>query len=658
MGARAWTSAAAWICLLGAGCRLAAPEGLAAMRPALEGGALAGALGALFAAWSGRLRWAIAAILGAAALHGAARLPAPAPSCRFESRPVAVDAILRAWTASRNGWIRASLEVRDASAWGCGTRWHAEGRWESSAPPVAGDRLRVEGLLSGSAERPWLSLARLRVHGLRATRPLDALRQFLRERLDARLPLAAAGIARALLLADWEGLPDDLRESYRRLGLLHLLAVSGLHFWLWDALLRRLPATRALLVRWPALLLLGGLAGAGPAVVRAWVALLLRDAAARSGRSMAGGRLWSAALLLECALGAPSRQGLGFVLSYSATGCLLAAPPPRLSPGWAKALHASAAATCGSLPMLHTMRGTLEPWSVIASPLCALALPPRLLCALLALLPGGSGPAALGFAGLAAVENALLALLDQFPGTPLARPELPTARVLIAVIAGLLALRARSHGRKMLARWGGAASLALLLLPARTSDPGGLLLLPVGHGLGVVVRGAQETLLYDLGSRGRDPADLIDRVALPELARLGWPAPKLAALSHADADHAAGLRLLGARSGLRRLQAAPGAELRLEGLFPYSIRVIGTRAAVAGVSNAEGPVLELRCHAGHGAPERVVVLGDQFGYALRELRGRLDPGPIALLVLPHHGRTTDGLGELLDHLQPREAWAS
>lgn len=658
MGVRAWSSAAAWLCLVGAGLRLAEPEALAALRPALQSAALVTALAGLLAALRGRTAAAIAAVLAAAGLTGLARLPAPGPDCRPDPRPVAVEAVLIAWTPARDGMLHASLELgaADARAWGCASEWRAEGRWEGEAPPRPGDRLRVEGVLTGTPERPWLSLARLRPTGERAQRPLAALRQSLRERLDARLPPDAAGVARALLLSDWEGLSDALRESYRRLGLLHLLAVSGMHFWLWDALLRRFPPTRAPTTRWPILLALGALAGLGPAVVRACLALLLREASARRGRSVAGMQLWSAALLLECAFGAPDRQGLGFVLSYAATGCLLAAPPPREDRAWARAVHASAAATCGSLPMLHALRGTLEPWSVLATPVCACGLPPRLLLAVVALLPGAAGLAAVGYEGLAAVEDRVLAVFDRLPGTPLVRTELAPWRVLAGATCALLALRARRRHR---GAWvGGLAAGALFTVPAPAPANSGLMLLPVAHGLGAVVHGAGGTLLYDLGSRGRDPADLLDRVALPELARQRWPAPRVAALSHADADHAAALELLAARGGLRRLEAGAGEELRLEGFFPYSVRVLGTRAAVSGVRNAAGPVLELRRHAGRGPPQRAVVLGDQFGYALRELRERLEPGPIALLVLPHHGLTTDGLGELLDHLRPQEAWAS
>ena len=70
-----------------------------------------------------------------------------------------------------------------------------------------------------------------------------------------------------------------------------------------------------------------------------------------------------------------------------------------------------------------------------------------------------------------------------------------------------------------------------------------------------------------------------------------------------------------------------------------------------GAANAEGQALEITCDE-----FRAVLLGDPWGHALLDLRRRLQPGPIDLLLLPHHGRTTEGVAELLEHLRPRRLW--
>lgn len=660
MRARPTAVAAAATLLAGAGLRLASPGAFEQARAGLLALTAAAAAATLALAWSRQYRAAGAALLTAAAALGLARTPAPLAASPHQEAPVGLTATLRAWEPSRQGWLRVELrlDAADARSWGCDSRLRAEARWEGASPPRVGDRVRAEGLWGGLPARPWLSLARLLPTGEHRSLPLAALRQALRSRLSERLAPERAGVARALLLGDWGGLPPGLRESYRRLGLLHLLAVSGLHFWLWDALLRRTPILRRAAWRWPVLTALGALAGAGPAVARALIALLAREAAANCGRRSPGLSLWAAALLAECAFGAPARQGLGFVLSYAATGCLLLAPPRERDGSAVRALHAGCAASCGSLPVLHALRGTLEPWSPVASPLAALSLPPRLLLSALALVPGCSRPADAVLAGLQSAESRVIEALDRLPGTPWVRTDLPAWRVALAAAAGLTALRARGRGARPVTVAAAAAAAAGLLAMAGPPAPAGLLLLPVGHGLGAVANSGDGTLLFDLGSRGRDPAALLDRVAIPELARRGWRAPRVALLSHGDADHAAGLRLWTERGGLRRLAVGPGEELRLDGFRPHAFRVLGTEPAVEGVSNAGGPVLELRFALSAGGTARAVVLGDQFGGALRALRRRLEPGPIAVLVLPHHGLTTDGLGELLDHLRPREAWVS
>jgi len=125
--------------------------------------------------------------------------------------------------------------------------------WFHDAPPVGavhyGDRVR----LSGSAEIPEAFdgfdypdyLAR---QGIFATMAVDEdgfestgerrwfvlrwgdqLRQTILERLDRWLPSDESAMARSLLFGDRAALPDGIEEAFSRTGLMHLLAVSGLH---------------------------------------------------------------------------------------------------------------------------------------------------------------------------------------------------------------------------------------------------------------------------------------------------------------------------------------------------------------------------------------------------------------------------------------------
>ena len=57
----------------------------------------------------------------------------------------------------------------------------------------------------------------------------DRLRQILIARLDQLLPPVEASLAHGLLFGDRTAIPDELSAAFRRTGLMHLLAVSGLH---------------------------------------------------------------------------------------------------------------------------------------------------------------------------------------------------------------------------------------------------------------------------------------------------------------------------------------------------------------------------------------------------------------------------------------------
>ena len=85
----------------------------------------------------------------------------------------------------------------------------------------------------------------------------------------------------------------------------------------------------------------------------------------------------------------------------------------------------------------------------------------------------------------------------------------------------------------------------------------------------------------------------------------------------------------------------------------------GLRVIAGGIfdGNEGSLVAELTCPT---TGERVVLSGDAEAHGLEQLLepGGLRPGPIAALLLPHHGSRSAHLGRLLDHLEPREVWVS
>ena len=203
--------------------------------------------------------------------------------------------------------------------------------WFHDAPPVGavryGDRLR----LSGSAEIPEPFdgfdypdyLAR---QGIFATMAVDEdgleviggdgrsffrwgdrLRQTKLGRLGCWLPADENAMARSLLFGDRAALSDEIEEAFSRTGLMHLLAVSGLHLGVflggaWWVLVRA-----SLLV---AVLALGS--------VLADLGLILR----RSIRSMNG---LAAAAIAILAMRPGALHDAGFQLTFAATASIVIA---------------------------------------------------------------------------------------------------------------------------------------------------------------------------------------------------------------------------------------------------------------------------------------------------------------------------------------------
>ena len=514
-----------------------------------------------------------------------------------------------------------------------------------------GDIMTLEGRLhhDGYAFRLERFRGQFREHG-RAP-PLTVLRNMVRTRLRQTLSAEAAGLALALLLGERRDLPDAMQEMYRRFGLVHLLAVSGLHFWLWDQLLRRLLVGRSSKLRWPLLLLAAGLADASAPVVRACSVVLLRDYSASHGWQVRGMHLWAAAWAVEICVFPPRLDGIGFALSYAATAFLILGSNTKQKHAWQSSLRASWVAFLGSMPILHAMQATIEPWTIPLSPLLACLMPLRLLASLLALIPGFPWLMNGVLLALGRMESLLFTALENAPWSPWVCPQLSTWALSLSAIGGLWLCRTwNSHTWRVRLL---AIATFLLGFTIPMTSTAGIMALPVGHGLAVVIAGNQKSLSFDLGSGEYEPRRLVERLFIPELGALHWPLPQQIVLSHSDRDHVNGLPFLARRTSIAKIEVAALQSQWLQGFEPFTIRVIGCQPARNGVANDAGHVVEVLAD-----DFRMVLLGDQSGYSLRQLKNQLAPGPIDILLLPHHGLTTDGLAELLLHLRPKLAWTS
>ncbi|MFK5955237.1 MAG: ComEC/Rec2 family competence protein [Planctomycetota bacterium] len=581
------------------------------------------------------------------------RAPRPQTLVVLEPRPVRLTARLREWHVQEDQSWALFDQLQDVAGLSLAPGNQVLLGLAATTPyqPTAGQRLSLEGRLAHDGRSFRLEAFRWHVQQDGRAPPLMRLRQAVRARFHQALSPAEAGLAIALLLGERRELTPMLQETYRRFGLVHLLAVSGMHFWLWDQLLRRLLRGPFAYARLPILCGAAILAGASAPVMRALWVVVLRDVAARFTRPVRGLHLWAAAWSLELCFLPPSTLGLGFILSYAATGFLILGAAPAGKPKWVKALQASWVAFLGSMPFLHMVQGTLEPWSIPLSPLMGLLLPLRLSGALLALIPGCGSVVDWFLRSVSWVESCAFKLLEHAPWSPWLTPQDSSFWYLLAAVIGLLAvhpkLPSRFHLRKIL--W----SLLLLCLIAPTPHRAGISILPVGHGLGVVIAGTSRSLSFDLGSGERAPRDLVERILFPELLLRHWPVPDRMIQSHSDRDHVNGYPYLQQRLDLENIVVEAGKQRIIPDLEPWSVTAYACQGAKLGVSNDAGHILDLRLN-----DFRAVLLGDQSGASLHDLCRRLPPGPIDLLLIPHHGLTTDGLAQLLLHLQPKRAWSS
>lgn len=434
-------------------------------------------------------------------------------------------------------------------------------------PPQA----RRAVLLSGGAEDV---VVRERGWGLRAT--IDRGRHRLRERILATFPDDTAAMARALVLGEDDLAAPDQR-AFRRSGLAHLLAVSGMHLVLVVATFVAL--MRALVVRIP-------LVATRVAPLRVAAALglplswIYADLAGGSGSALRAAWMTSAALLAHVLSRKPDTSrafglsvagmvlvdplvafDLSFALSAAATAGLLALssriaqPVLARTPSWSapavRAVSASLAASIFCAPVLACMTADLPLAGIVANlvavPLGEMAaLPLCLAHALLEPLPGAEKGCALAASGALALVRGVA---HAFAGIPwgAAHVPAPTAGQLAAIAVGVLGpIVASSRGRWL---WvvPCVASFFVFELDARVrgSPTGGLrvTMLDVGQGDAAIVDLPDGTaMVIDGGGLVGSPVDTGERVLAPVLRARRRSSIRAALLSHPHPDHFGGLR--------------------------------------------------------------------------------------------------------------------
>ena len=478
---------------------------------------------------------------------------------------------------------------------------------DSTAPFPAvheGDRVRVSGTLE-PAPRPrnpadfdyGAYLKRRGIHAVlnayeaAAVTPIGEEKRWptsavVRARTHIRTQLAywmpseaPRAVLKALLLGDRSSIENATQDQFARTGLMHLLAVSGLHVLLVGMVVYRLlrPFLLRMGLRWRAveiaraavtmsiLLLFMLITGSRPSVVRAVVMASLFIGGTVLQRSVASLNTLGVAALVLLLTRPPALFDAGFQLSFAAVGAIVvfvprlnAAIPDRwmeipLAKAGSDLMAATVAATIGTAPvLLHHFGGV--PLAGLALNIVAIPTTFLLMAAGLALVVTGGWAATLGGAFGAAADLLAQSLLTiasvgdaLLPWSYLQLPSATlwvTGTVTLGIISAAQWSRVQLRWKWVIATLSVATLGAWMALADRAVPRVDVLFFDVGHGdAALVTLPNGRHLLVDAGpwSPYRDAGK---QTLLPHLRHAGITRLDAVVVTHADSDHIGGLPAL------------------------------------------------------------------------------------------------------------------
>lgn len=399
------------------------------------------------------------------------------------------------------------------------------------------------------------------------TAVIDPLRRSIDQSIDRTMRGDSAALLRGILLGERRQLPEDLIDTFRTIGLAHILAVSGLHV----GLITLVVYTLLFVLRLPRHLVAAGTLGVlilyafitnlTPSVIRATIMAGLFLVGRQMDRQTDTVNILAVAAIVILLIWPSALFDLSFQLSFLATYAIITGYPrlkellpERLSRSekwWARWLRdgllVSVAAQLGTLPVVA---GTFNQVSWMSAVANLFIGPLVFLNTTFGVLTVLTGPLVIEIARLFSAVNALVLygmihLSKTFSSVPSALVQVPAPSSLFFAsfyAAGLLLLWNPDGPGWRRTRLGLVALTALVfcygLLPERTLE---ITVLDVGQGDAIFIACPNgRTLLVDGGPRS--PAwDAGARVIVPFLRAKGHRRVDTMIVSHPHLDHYGGL---------------------------------------------------------------------------------------------------------------------
>jgi len=389
---------------------------------------------------------------------------------------------------------------------------------------------------------------------------------------------SGGGLLAALSLGDRRGLSFDARKAIRRLGLSHLLAVSGLHLGLvgagsylliWNMLVAMPFLAARFDLRVPAAWGCVGIAigyalvaGWGLPVRRALVLLVAILLGFVQGRSRLRFHALAVAAMAILAVDPCALFDSGAQMSFGASGALLLSLDRESHERGSQNAHrfireirgllrVSTVAFAATAPIAATTFGALAPtglfWNLLAIPWVGLVLlPGAIVAAALTALDAwvwgpGSETVLWGIERLAHwSQQAVLALGPLVP-TLRTNPQPAYAFLGLGTICALLAARMVRTRSKLLCAVGCAVALGLAP-PSRIAPTSPrVVFFDVGKGDATLIQGNEGVILIDGAAGFVSGSSLGETVVVPALRALGVQRLDLMVATHSDRDHQGGL---------------------------------------------------------------------------------------------------------------------